>query len=143
MNKTRRLILTTLALIATLLGSLAADASIDTSVGTSCNEAQAGELTECLGIQIVVSEAELAAVYDSLLTRQTHTPALGHLKEAQSKWRSFRDAQCALSGLELSGYTEPNQQNPATQHCLLQMTEDRIAVLRSLSIAPTRSQAER
>lgn len=139
MNKTRRLILTTLALIATLLGSLAADAS----VGTSCSEAQAGELTECLGIQLVVSETELAAVYDSLLTRPTHTPALGRLKEAQSKWRSFRDAQCALSGLELSGYTEPNRQNPATQNCLLQMTEDRIAVLRSLSIAPTRSQAER
>jgi len=139
MNKTRRLILTTLALIATLLGSLAADAAIS----ASCTEANAGELTECLGIQLVVSETELAAVYDSLLTRQTHTPALVHLKEAQSKWRSFRDAQCALSGLELSGYTEPNQQNPATQHCLLQMTEDRIAVLRSLSIAPTRSQAER
>lgn len=146
MNKTRRLILITLALTATLLGSLAADAATSSHEKTaeriSCAEAPVGEFAECLGVQIAISEVELDAVFKSLLLREAQQPAFGHLKDAQSKWRSFRDAQCTLSGFELRGYDGQTAKNPVAQQCLLQMTEERIKSLQSLTLAPARTQVK-
>ncbi len=146
MTKTRRLIVTTLALVATLLGSIAADASTESgTVGAdkraSCAEAPSGELAECLGVQIAIAETELSVLFKTLLTREAKNPSLSRLKDAQSKWRDYRDAQCELAGLELRDYE--NRLNPATQQCRLHMTDERIAALRSLSLPPLRAHAVR
>jgi uncharacterized protein YecT (DUF1311 family) len=133
MNKTRRLIVTTLALLTTLLGFIAAEAS----EGRSCTDSPAGEFAECLGIQTTLAETELAKVYDSVLRQNVSLVALNRVKDAQTKWRSYRDAQCDLAGFE------PNASRLFVQQCLLQFTEDRISALRELNLEPVRRQAER
>lgn len=139
MNKTRRLIVTTLALTATLVASLAADASEPAS---TCSDSPSGELAECLGVQNAISEDELSKLYLAIETREANSPAIGRLKDAQFKWRSYRDAHCELLGLELRQYSD-SKLNPLTQHCLLQMNQDRISHLKSLSFGPTQAQANR
>lgn len=133
MNKTRRLIVTTLALLTTLMGFIAAEAS----ERRSCADSPAGEFAECLGIQTTLAETELAKIYDSLLRQNASLAALNRVKDAQVKWRSYRDAQCELAGLE------PNASRLFVQQCLLHFTEDRISTLRELNLEPVRRQAER
>ena len=116
----KNLILETLSLLAILLASAASHAA-----GPEECAGSASQMSECLRIELTMADQDLRI----LLQRNLANPQIGvRLVNSHKAWLEFRDADCTLQSADFIGSIE----DVAKSQCMLDMTRDRIARLKTM-----------
>lgn len=100
------------------------------------------EINSCLGLELDEADKELNSVYRERMREMTASDAQmeswmnlpkgehsRRLRNAQRAWITFRDAECAVAGLQMLG---GSGESTVTLACLVELTRKRTEELRRL-----------